>query len=101
MWNDHLAKALLKAGFQQSSCDPGVFYHTNIALAVYVDDVLLFGPCSKIMSQVISDPQTNGFELKVEKAANDQSFDILGVHIDKIKDSNGTELIQMTQHGLI
>ena len=101
LWHDHLAKALLRAGFKQSANDPGVFYGKGMALAVYVDDVLLFGPCAKDMSDVIQDLQLDGFELKIEKKATDTAYDFLGVHIEKFKDKNGIELIKMTQHGLI
>ena len=101
LWSDHLAKALLRAGFKQSANDPGVYYGRGMALAVYVDDVLLFGPCAKEMSKVIKDLQLDGFDLKIEKEANDNSYDFLGVHIEKFKDKQGIEFIKMTQHGLI
>ena len=46
LWNDYLVIALLKAGFVQSVYDPGVYHGRGMAVAVYVDDVLLFGPCA-------------------------------------------------------
>ena len=101
LWNDHLAKALHKAGFSQSAHDPGVYYGHGMALAVYVDDVLLFGPCAKEMSAVIKELQLDGFDLKIEKEAKDSSFDFLGVHIERFKNKEGVQHIKMTQHGLI
>ena len=74
LWHDWLAKALVKAGFTESSNDPGIYYGRGIALAVYVDDVLLFGPDSEEMKKVIKELQLQGFELKIEKDAEEKSF---------------------------
>ena len=101
LWHDHLAKALVKAGFRQSPHDSGVFYDKGMALAIYVDDVLFFGPSAEAMDPVIKELQLEGFELKIEKDAQDKTYDFLGVHIEKFKSADGQEYIKMTQHGLI
>ena len=54
-----------------------------MALAVYVDDVLLFGPSSEKMEKVIGELQSKGFELEVKKKANDKNFNFWGINIDK------------------
>ena len=82
LWHDFLAQGLKDAGFKPSDSDPGVFYGRGMALAVYVDDVLFFGPDEKEMKKVVSDLKLQGFELKVEKDAKTMSFDFLGIHID-------------------
>ena len=101
LWSDYLAKALLKAGFTQSAEDPGVYYGRGMALAVYVDDVLLFGPSAQEMLTVIQELQVDGFDLKIEKTATDQAYDFLGVRIEQFTDKDGVPFNKMTQHGLI
>ena len=46
VWNKTLEAYLIQIGFIRLDPDNGVFYHTKITviIAVYVDDLLLFGP---------------------------------------------------------
>ena len=101
LWHDFLAQGIKNAGFEPSKSDPGVFYGRGMAIAVYVDDVLFFGPNAAEMKQVVQDLKLAGFELKVEKATDQQSFDFLGIHIDRAINAEGVATIKMTQLGLI
>lgn len=42
VWNQKLDGFLTKVGFTKSKCDPCVYIKTNIIIAVYVDDLLIF-----------------------------------------------------------
>jgi hypothetical protein len=96
LWSDWLAKGLYKAGFTPSHEDPGIYYGRGMAIAVYVDDVLFFGPSEAEMEKVINELQTGGFDLKREKSGDDTAYNFLGINITE---DNG--MIKMTQHGLI
>ena len=67
-----------------------------MAIAVYVDDVLFFGPSEKDMEAVITELQDGGFELKHEKGGDDSAYSFLGINI--VEDHG---MIKLTQHGLI
>jgi Reverse transcriptase (RNA-dependent DNA polymerase) len=96
LWSDWLAKGLSKAGFSPSHEDPVIYYGRGMAIAVYVDDVLFFGPCKAEMEKVITELQTSGFNLKQEKICDDTAYNFLGINI-----TEDNRMIKMTQHGLI
>jgi Reverse transcriptase (RNA-dependent DNA polymerase) len=96
LWHDHLEKELIKAKFQPSTEDPAVYYGRGMAIAVYVDDVLFFGPDADAMVTIINELQDSGFELKQEKDSDETAYSFLGI---EISESNG--FIKFTQHGLI
>ena len=85
LWADFLAKGLYKAGFKPSDHDPGIYYGRGLVLAVYGDDVLLFGPNADEMDKVLEELQLAGLELKTEKDTNDNSYDFLGIHVTQPK----------------
>ena len=72
-----------------------------MALAVYVDDVLLFGPDGAKMNKVLDELQLAGLELKTEKDEKDTSYDFLGINVAHTKNEDGTDIIKLTQLGLI
>ena len=96
LWSDYLEKGLKNLGFVPSHEDPGVYYGCGMAIAVYVDDVLLFGPDADKMEEVLTALQSGGFELKREKEEDDSAYSFLGI---SITEENG--MIKLTQHGLI
>ena len=71
LWSDFLEKALKRCDFHPSHEDPGIYYGRGMAIAVYVDDVLFFGPSESDMETVITELQADGFELKREKGGDD------------------------------
>jgi len=95
LWHDHLEKGLKKAKFIPSTEDPSVYYSQGMAIAVYVDDVLFFGPDGDAMEEVINELQGSGFELKREKGSDASAYSFLGIDI-----SESNEFIKFTQHGL-
>jgi hypothetical protein len=96
LWSDYLEKGLRKSGFKPSHEDLGIYYGRGMAIAVYVDDVLFFGPDADEMEAVINELQSGGFELKREKDHEDTAYSFLGINITEIDNK-----IKMTQHGLI
>jgi hypothetical protein len=50
----------------ESHEDPGVYYGRGMAIVVYVDDVLFFGPAEAEMEKVITELQADGFELTLD-----------------------------------
>ncbi len=64
LWHDCLAKVLIKEELTPSSHDPAIFYGRNMALAVYVDDVLIFGPSATKIHKVIKELKLD-FDLEV------------------------------------
>jgi Reverse transcriptase (RNA-dependent DNA polymerase) len=81
LWNDWLSKALVKSKFKVSTEEPGVCYGRGMAIVVYVDDVLFYGPDELEMERVIEELQEGGFELKREKSGNDSVYNFLGINI--------------------
>jgi Reverse transcriptase (RNA-dependent DNA polymerase) len=71
LWSYFLEKALKCCDFHPSHEDPGIYYGHGMAIAVYVDDVLFFGPSESDMETVITEIQADGFELKREKGGDD------------------------------
>jgi Reverse transcriptase (RNA-dependent DNA polymerase) len=93
---DFLEKALKKCQFVPSHEDAMIYYGCDMAIAVYVDDVLFFGPSEADMETIIDEIQSDGFELKQEKGGDDTAYNFLGI---SITEDSGT--IKMTQFGLI
>lgn len=52
IWFLTLSKALKDLGFQRSRYDEAVFYKDNLIMAIYVDDILIFGPDKQEISAV-------------------------------------------------
>ena len=96
LWSDWLAKGLDRCGFVPCNEDLGIYVGRGMAIAVYVDDVLFFGPQEAEMEKVINELQADGFELKREKDGDDTAYNFLGINISE---HNG--MIKLTQHGLI
>ena len=96
LWSDYLSKALVEAGMQPSKFDPAIYHGHGMAIAVYVDDLLFYGPDESKMEELIQNLQVDGFELKREKGGDDPAYDFLGIHVQEL----GNE-IKLTQFGLI
>ena len=82
---DWLAKGLYKCGFIASDTDPGIYYGRDMALAVYVDDVLLFGPDEEEMNKVLEELKLDGFDFNIEKKGVDKTYNFLGINVTQEK----------------
>ena len=67
LWADHLKRGLKHANILSTAEAPAVFIGCGMAIAVYVNDVLFFGPDEAAMEAVISDLQSEKYKLKCEK----------------------------------
>jgi len=97
LWSDHLKRGLLRANLHPSAEDPAIYLGRGMAIAVYVDDVLFFGPDEAEMEKVINELQDDNFQLKREKDGDDPVYNFLGLQISEHKNGG----LQLTQHGLI
>ncbi len=100
LWHDWLEKGLVRAGFTVSTYDPGIYYGRGMALVVYVDDVLLFGPDENEMQKVLEDLREGGYELKLEKSGEQSVYDFLGINITQTTEGD-KKVVKLTQLGLI
>lgn len=97
LWHDWLEKGLVKTGFKSSSFDPGIYYGQGMALVVYVDDVLFFGPSEDEVQKFIDELQADGFELKLKKSGEQSTYNFLGINIAQTSEG----VLKCTQLGLI
>ena len=96
LWADWLSKGLEQCGLEPSKEDPGIYYGRGMALIIYVNNFLFFGPDEQEMEKVIDKLQQDDFELKREKGGDDTAYNFLGI---SITEHDG--MLKMTQHGLI
>ena len=55
LWYEHLRERLLARGFKASSFDPCLFYRNNVAMAVYVDDLIMISKETKILDDIVAE----------------------------------------------
>jgi hypothetical protein len=89
IWNKHLVRHLIKAGFIQSDIDECVFYYRTAVYVLYTDDSILTGPSQRDIESAIRKMQSVGLEITDEGDVGD----FLGVRIDR-KDDGSIELTQ-------
>lgn len=83
LWNEKVKKFVISIGFRQSTADPGVFINERgIIIALYVDDILVFG-------KDIKDIESTKDQLKSFHPMKDSgpAQKILGIRITQTKDS--------------
>ena len=79
--------------------DQCLFQKPGISAVVYVDDILFFAKDSNIIDENIAALEKI-FEL-TKTEANKDLFSYLGVEINRHKNNNGNEVIELLQPGLI
>ena len=92
-WYQHLRKALLSLGMQESDYDPCFLYKKDMIMVLYVDDAGLAAPRREIITNFVGELRELGFDLDIE---NDFSS-YLGIKITPMPDGR----LNMTQKGLI
>jgi hypothetical protein len=78
LWYEHLRERLLARGFKASSFDPCLFYRNNVAIAVYVDDLIMISKETKILGAIVAELQ-NEFTVKDEGTL----ASYLGIKVEK------------------
>ena len=69
-----------------------------MALVVYVDDVLLFGPDETNMEKVLKELQSADFDLKLEKPVAESTNVFLGINVNE-STVNSKREVKLAQHG--
>jgi hypothetical protein len=78
LWYEHLRERLLARGFKASNFDPCLFYRNNVAIAVYVDDLIMISKETKILDNIVAELQN---EFTVTDEGTLASY--LGIHVEK------------------
>ena len=78
LWYEHLRERLLARGFKASSFDPCLFYRNNVAIAVYVDDLIMISKDTKILDNIVAELQN---EFTVTDEGTLASY--LGIQVEK------------------
>ena len=90
----HLSAGLEKLGFKPGVNEPGIFYGHGMAIVVWVDNCLFFGPDEDKINEIILELKKD-FILKEEDTQGDV-FTFLGVQINNLYVN-----YVMSQHNLI
>jgi Reverse transcriptase (RNA-dependent DNA polymerase) len=93
VWNLFLASGLKKIGFNQSKCDPCIFWREQTLIVFYTDNTIVTGPNKVQINEAIRDI-SNKFAITSKESVND----FLGVKIERCV-KKGT--ISLTQSQLI
>jgi hypothetical protein len=93
-WFERLQAALLHLGFKASKCDPSLFIffsHQLVYLLVYVDDIIITGNSSTLLTTLIN-KLNNTFSLK---HLGDHDY-FLGIEVKHL--ANGSLLLSQTKY---
>jgi Reverse transcriptase (RNA-dependent DNA polymerase) len=91
LWYLHLRERLVARGFRPSTIDPCLYYRNEVAIAIYVDDVVMIGKSDKLLDDILT-------ELRMEFKITDEGplSGFLGVNVKR----NGSQFM-LTQPTLI
>jgi hypothetical protein len=93
IWNQHLVKHLIRAGFEQSKVDECVFYYKSAVYVLYTDDSILTGPNIVDIEGAMESMKRVGLRITDEGDVGD----FLGVLIERSNDGS----IKLSQPHLI
>jgi Reverse transcriptase (RNA-dependent DNA polymerase) len=78
LWYLHLREQLEAKGFKPSAIDPCLYFRNGVAIAVYVDDVIMIGRTTKELDEIVKDLQE---EFKVTDEGELSGF--LGIDVKR------------------
>jgi len=55
LWYEHLRDRLIARGFKPSKLDPCLFYRNHVAIAVYVDDLIMISKDKKDLDNIVAE----------------------------------------------
>ena len=95
VWNKYLDEGLEEIGFKPSKMDPCLYFRGCIALLVYIDDCIMFGPDFAKLDKVIKEMRSSSKKFRVEDLVNVKDFLEIQVTTsnDKIINLNQPQLI--------
>ena len=79
VWNKYLDEGLGEISFKPSKVDPCLYFCRRIALLVYIDDCIMFGPNLAALHKVVKEMRTSSKKLRVKDLRNVKDF--LGIHV--------------------
>ena len=96
VWNKYLDEGLGEIGFKPSKMDPCLYFCSHIALLVYIDNCIMFGPDMAELDKVVKEMRTSSKKFRVEDLGNIK--DILGIQVTRGKDKTITlNQLQLTR----
>ena len=88
VWNKHLDEGLGEISFKPSKMDPCFYFRDCIALLIYIDDCIMFGPDMVELDKVVKEMSTSSKKFRVEDLGDIKDF--LGIQVMKGKDKTIT-----------
>ena len=88
VWNKYLGKGLGEISFKPSKMDPCLYFHGRIALLVYIDDCIMFGPDMVGLNKVVKEMRTSSKKFRVEELSDIKDF--LRIQVMRGKDKTIT-----------
>ena len=88
VWNKYLDEGLIEISFKPSKMDPCLYFHGHIALLVYIDNCIMFGPDMAGLDKVVEEMRTSSKKFRVEDLSNIKDF--LGIQVTRGKDKTIT-----------
>ena len=79
VWNIYLDEGLGEIGFKPSKMDPCLYFRGCIALLVYIDDCIMFGPNLAELDKVVMEMRTSSKKFRVKDLGNVKDF--LGIQV--------------------
>ena len=95
VWNKYLDEGLEEIGFKPSKMGPCLYFRGYIALLVYIDDCIVFGPNLAKLDKVIKEMRTSPKKLRVKDLGNIKNF--LGIQVT----TSNAKMITLNQPQLI
>ena len=74
VWNKYLDKGLGKISFKPIKIDLCLYFRGHIALLVYIDDCIMFGPNLAELDNVVKEMRTLSKKFRVENPGNAKDF---------------------------
>ena len=88
VWNKYLDEGLGEISFKPSKMDPCLYFRGRIALLVYIDDCIMFGPDMEELDKVVEEMRTSSKKFRVEDLGNVKDF--LGIQVTRGEDKTIT-----------
>ena len=88
VWNKYLDEGLVEIGFKPSKMDPCLYFRGRIALLVYIDDHIMFGPNLSELNKVVTEMRMSSKKFRVEDLGNVKDF--MGIQVTTKNDKTIT-----------
>ena len=88
VWNKYLDEGLGEISFKPSKMDPCLYFRSCIALLVYIEDCIMFGPDVVELDKVVEEMRTSSKKFRVEDLGDVKDF--LRIQVTRGKDKTIT-----------